>query len=203
MDALTQMFCKIIRQRSAENRQAIESMSVHLGGTLSPAFSVLRQELDSMVRVVFLLSIDDLCERRRLIRTTLDGQKWRVVTSTGKWRTVTDREMSRPFSAIAGLDMLSVQVWMRFHSFIGPPQSSVGRSVLESCPKPKSKPSVLTCVVTTAGHASDDLTLDEFVRYIPAVFEKIQEIWKKCSCQRPRTGQENGARRVGAPDGES
>jgi hypothetical protein len=48
----TGRFCKIIRQRSQENKQAIGLLS-RIGLT-GQVMSVLRQELDSMVRVIFL-----------------------------------------------------------------------------------------------------------------------------------------------------
>jgi len=46
-----------------------------------------------MIRVIYLLGITDLTERRRLIESTLRGKKWKVQTPKGKWRLVTDREM--------------------------------------------------------------------------------------------------------------
>lgn len=50
--------------------------------------SVLRQELDSMVRVIFLLS-QTLEERNHLMNQTLSGQKWKLRNNA----TVTDRQM--------------------------------------------------------------------------------------------------------------
>ena len=93
MDKLTKTFCQVIRQRSAENGRAIESMSILLCGVTSPAFSILRQELDSMVHVIFLLYLCDLAERHRLIQAKMDGLKWQVLSAKGKWRDLTDREM--------------------------------------------------------------------------------------------------------------
>lgn len=92
MNANITIFCNIIRNRSEENRKAIQCFS-NSRDVLSPAFSILRQELDSMIRVVFLLTIDDLAERERLIVSTLKGERWKMRTSKGKWRDVTDREM--------------------------------------------------------------------------------------------------------------
>jgi hypothetical protein len=46
-----------------------------------------------MVRVIFLLSRKDLRERRRLIQSTLRGEKWKIGAAKGKFRQVTDREM--------------------------------------------------------------------------------------------------------------
>jgi hypothetical protein len=64
----------------------------HPHEVLSPAFSILRQELDSMVRVIYLLQ-QNVVERVRLISLTLDGDKWQVETNNGKMRHVTDRDM--------------------------------------------------------------------------------------------------------------
>jgi hypothetical protein len=92
MDADTRTFCTMINNRSEENRRAMRCLSIQ-HGVISPAFSILRQELDSMVRVIYILTIDDLSERRRLILSTLRGEKWKVRTVNGKFREVTDREM--------------------------------------------------------------------------------------------------------------
>ena len=46
-----------------------------------------------MIRVIYLLTIKELAERRRLIQSTLRGEKWKVRTVNGKFREVTDREM--------------------------------------------------------------------------------------------------------------
>src|SRR5690348_14381253 len=69
-------FCAIIRQRSKENAQAFSLLSTkNLTGQL---FSILRQELDSMIRVIYLLQISDLAERHSLIALTLDSKKWKI-----------------------------------------------------------------------------------------------------------------------------
>ena len=92
MDAEIHTFCIMIRNRSDENRRAMHSFAA-LHGVLSPAFSILRQELDWMIRVIYLLQVPDLAERSRLIKSTLRGEKWKVQTPKGKFRDLTDREM--------------------------------------------------------------------------------------------------------------
>ncbi len=82
----------MIRNRSEENRRAIECLS-RQHGVLSPALSILRQELDSMIRVIYLLNVNDLGQRQGLIHSTLQGERWKVPTAKAKWRDVTDREM--------------------------------------------------------------------------------------------------------------
>lgn len=92
MDADTRNFCTMIRNRSDENRRAMCLMSAP-HPVMSPAFSLLRQELDSMIRVIYLLAVKDPHERSRLIKATLRGERWKVQTARGKFRDVTDREM--------------------------------------------------------------------------------------------------------------
>ena len=99
MDSLA-VFCRQIRARSAEHRCALGLLHRHdLSGQV---ISILRQELDSMVRTIYLLSIDDLKERTRLIRRTLANEKWTVKTPRGRSQTITDRDMVELANALEG-----------------------------------------------------------------------------------------------------
>src|SRR5574341_1913568 len=91
----------MIRNRSNENRQALQCLS-RPHAVLSPALSILRQELDSMIRVIYLLTVKDLTERQRLIGSTLLGERWKVQTPKGRWRDVTDRETVDLAQALQG-----------------------------------------------------------------------------------------------------
>jgi len=79
-------FCRQVRARSAENRQAMLLLRALPGQMIS----VLRQELDSLVRVVFLLAQGDRPYRHRLIHDSVSGTRWRCRNSQ---QPVTDREM--------------------------------------------------------------------------------------------------------------
>ena len=81
-------FCRQIRARSTEHREAIHLL--HGRRLLSQVVAILRQELDSMVRVIFLLSIADKPYRQQLIDASVNGAKWTV---KGKSACITDREM--------------------------------------------------------------------------------------------------------------
>ena len=78
-------FCAIVRQRLSENRRAVTLLS-H-SGLSGQVMSILRQELDSMVRVIFLLSQSSE-DRNTLISLTLGGQKWKL-----RGANITDRQM--------------------------------------------------------------------------------------------------------------
>lgn len=75
-NATTERFCRLVRTRTAEHRVAVRLLfDARIYGQI---VSVLRQELDSMVRVIFLLSIDDHHERNQLMKTVLDGGRWPI-----------------------------------------------------------------------------------------------------------------------------
>lgn len=78
-------FCRQVRARSAENRQAMLVLRALPGQMIS----VLRQELDSLVRVVFLLAQGDRSYRHRLIDDSVSGRRWCRRDSK---QPVTDRE---------------------------------------------------------------------------------------------------------------
>jgi hypothetical protein len=87
MDALA-IFCRQIRARSAEHREAMTL--VHGRNLAGQVVSILRQELDSMVRAIFLLAQPDRTYRHQLIQASVDGEKWKA---NGSNRCITDREM--------------------------------------------------------------------------------------------------------------
>jgi hypothetical protein len=79
-------FCRQVRARSAEHRQAVRSLQ----GLPGQIVSVLRQELDSMVRVIFLLAQPDRQYRHALLEAAVHDRKW---TAKGSRRRIADREM--------------------------------------------------------------------------------------------------------------
>ncbi len=82
-----QKYCQIIRNRSEENEKSVELLypSEHYGQVMS----ILRQELDSMVRCIYLLNFADLEIRELLITQTLEGERWRYPNR----KIITDKEM--------------------------------------------------------------------------------------------------------------
>lgn len=87
-DSELKMFCRQVRKRSQENKEALALL--HRNALTGNVMGVLRQELDSMVRCIFLLSVTDRQYRQRLLEDSVSGKAWR--TEDGKHK-VTDREM--------------------------------------------------------------------------------------------------------------
>lgn len=83
----TEQFCRILRERSIEHVSS--GRLLFANGLYGQVVSILRQELDSMVRVIFLLH-QSLAVRQHFIEQTLLNTKWTLPNSR---TTVTDRQM--------------------------------------------------------------------------------------------------------------
>jgi hypothetical protein len=83
-----EVFCRQVRSRSEEHRKAMQLL--YTADLSSQIVSVLRQELDSMIRVIYLLSISDMAYRDDLVKASVEGKSW--TKKSGKGR-ITDRDM--------------------------------------------------------------------------------------------------------------
>lgn len=82
-----QKYCQIIRKRSDENKESISLL--YKNGHFGQVMSILRQELDSMIRCIYLLNFSDFSIRETLVNQTLEGERWRYPNR----RIITDKEM--------------------------------------------------------------------------------------------------------------
>lgn len=166
-----QTFCDLVRNRSSENRRAIQYFS-QPHSVLSPSFSILRQELDSMIRVIYLLSIKDLPERHRLIESTLRGEKWKVITRNGKWKNVTDRDMVELSQKLIGWTQSVYKFGCAFvhlsdfhNHFMENPFTKLSQT---------EKQDILSHMrYYHGGPSHDDLDMAELSLYVPRIFEKV------------------------------
>jgi hypothetical protein len=79
-------FVRIVTERSNENTASI--LTLHHQKNYGTCISLLRQELDSLIRVCYLNTLSDTNEIERLIKDTVNGIQW------GKDRKrITDRRM--------------------------------------------------------------------------------------------------------------
>ncbi len=83
-----EIFCRQVSSRSRENSRAFFLLyhEKHYGNSLS----IIGQEIDSMIRVVYLLTVGDLNYRQELIDASVKGERWRYKGST---KPITDRDM--------------------------------------------------------------------------------------------------------------
>jgi hypothetical protein len=86
MDALS-IFVRQVRNRSAENERVMKVLARM--GAAGQMMAVLRQELDSTVRVIYLLAQSEP-RRTNLIEASVSGVRWKKENSKSP---VTDKEM--------------------------------------------------------------------------------------------------------------
>jgi len=146
---------------------------------MSPAFSILRQELDSMVRVIFLLFTENLDERRRFIQSTLRGERWQIPTARGKLRNITDREMVEISQELQGWTQSVYKFGCAFVHL-----SDFHNHLVEN-PFEKISESERRSILTHMRHyhggpAHDNPDMNEISMYIPMVFEKISSNLECC-----------------------
>jgi len=170
--AIVSEFCDLIRRRSAENKNAIDRLSNDMYSVLSPAFSILRQELDSMVRAIYLLHLQDNKERLRLMSETIDGHKWTTKTKKGKYRKITDKELVEISQNLQG--------WTRYVYRFGCAFIHLSEFHNHSKKNPfeslnsEEKQDVLSYLRHYHGvPPNDELNMRELSRYLPGVFQKI------------------------------
>lgn len=84
-------FCQLLRTRSEENKKSFDLL--FRNRLYGNCISILRQELDSMVRVIYLNHETDSKKREAFIRQTLNGEKWSFINHNGKKQTITDKDM--------------------------------------------------------------------------------------------------------------
>ena len=82
------IFCRQVLARSEEHRKAVYLL--HRESVISQVVAILREELDSMIRVIYLAQISDPKRQNELIEAAITNQKWTQEKGKGK---VTDREM--------------------------------------------------------------------------------------------------------------
>ncbi|HBC3474072.1 TPA: hypothetical protein KDY89_004183 [Vibrio parahaemolyticus] len=165
-----QEFIKLIKSRSDEHEIAFSRIH-DLPGSM---MSILRQELDSLIRVLYLLSISDLEERSRLMVCTVNGERWKVTTPKGKEAAVTDAmmvEISQQFAGWARSVYKFGCAFIHLSNFHGYNASNP----LETISDEEKKDILDHMRHYHGGPQSDNPTFQELADYFPRVFEKIKD----------------------------
>jgi len=171
MEKETDTFCSAVRLRSSENRAAMDCLS-RQQNVLSPMMAILRQELDSMVRIIWLLSIEDKTERKRLIHATLSGKKWTELTLEGKTRRITDREMVDLSQWLHGWTQSVYKFGCAF-IHLSDFHNHATEDPFRKLPKIEREDILRHMRAYHGGPPGDDPNMTELAHYIPQVFAKI------------------------------
>jgi len=164
----TKRFCEILRNRSCEHTEAMKRVN----DLPAMMVSILRQELDSMIRAVYLLSISDFDERKRLIKQTLDGCKWTELTKNGKSKPITDRDMVELSNKLQGWTLSVYKFgcsFIHFSNFHG--YTSVNPFTQIDSDEQNNILDHLRYY--HGGPMNDTPSFEELARYFPRVFDKI------------------------------
>ena len=162
-------FTQLIKSRSDEHEIAFSRIH-DLPGSM---MSILRQELDSLTRVLYLLAIPDLEERKRLMEFTVNGERWKIATAKRQQKVVTDAMMVEVSEQYAGWASSVYKFGCafihlsNFHDY----NTSNPLETLSS----EEKRDVLDHMrYYHHGPESDNPTFQELAFYFPRVFEKIK-----------------------------
>ena len=100
MSKIISQFIKLVKNRSEENRLSLNNLyESHLLGN---CISILRQEIDTFIRIIYLGRLSSVQERERLITLTFNDEKWNTLTINNKIKNVTDKDMVDIASEVKG-----------------------------------------------------------------------------------------------------
>jgi len=154
-------FSRQIRSRSIEHANAMSLLfPAHLVGSM---VSILRQELDSMIRVIYLLSLP-LDRRNFLISESVNGNKWRV----------TDKEMVDLAHELLGWTKSVYKFGCAFIHLSSFHDYAI-RDPFAALPADEQRDVIQHCRDYHGGPTSENPTFHDFVPYLPHILEKISD----------------------------
>jgi hypothetical protein len=163
-----EVFVRQIRSRSAEHQRAVEALaSAQAHGQI---VAILRQELDSMVRVIYLLSLP--IERRLvLVSASVEGEKWRKEISNGA---ITDSEMVGLAESLHGWTRSVYKFGCAF-IHLSALHDYENRDPIGLLPADERNDLITHCRNYHGGPIQEAPTFRDFVPYLPAVLKKISD----------------------------
>ena len=166
-------FLRTVRARSDENAEALALLLD--AGKLGVAVGLLRQEIDTFVRLVYLCAIAP-SEAQRLISDFGTGERWRRQAGTGR---ITDREMVD----VATQQYFWVDVAYRFGCrLIHLSQLHDYATVDPFTRIPVADTSeIVSYLGSFHGYPDHDIDMSRFIDLLPAVMNKIRGKVTDCS----------------------
>jgi hypothetical protein len=157
----------MIRERSQGHCRAFTALEhANVPGQM---VSILRQELDSMVRLIYLLEQTDVIYREALITASVNGLKWKHSNNKSN---VTDREM---VNLSQGLQGWTESVYRFGCAFIhlSRVHDYLARDPFLALPQQERQDLIQHLRDYHQGPTTSTPTFDDIVPYLPRVFEKI------------------------------
>lgn len=165
MPALS-LFLRQVKSRSIEHRQAMRLLAqANLAGQM---ISVLRQELDSMIRVIYLLTQKPI-RRTSLIESSVSGERWR---RSGSRSAMTDREMVEIAHELQGWTQSVYKFGCAF-IHLSSLHDYNDRDPLKLLPAREREDLLQHCRHYHGGPSEPDPSFSDLVPYLPRVLDKI------------------------------
>lgn len=163
-------FCAIARKRSKEHSLAMSRVT-DLPAVMA---SLLRQELDTLMKVFYLVSNDDLEDRKRLASEFLHGRQWTVITHKGKVKPLHDKDFVNLLNKLFGWSSLVYKfscAFVHFSNFHDYSESNPFENI-----RPDEKKDILLYLCQYHdGPKTSNPSFQELSLYFPKVFTKISE----------------------------
>jgi len=166
------VFCRQVRERSREHQEAMAAAIEH--GWSSVAVGILRQELDSMVRAIFLNSQPDVRERARLLTLAVSGQRWTRPTSTGKLAPITDHDMVVHTQSLHDWAEMVYRFGCNF-IHLSNCHDYNARDPFQALPYDERRAIAQYLRQYHGGRASPNSTFGDIAEYFPEVFNKVSD----------------------------
>lgn len=162
-----EVFCRQVRARSNEHRRAIHALR-ELPGQM---VSILRQELDSLVRVIFLLAQQDREYRNLLIEAAVEGKTWSASESRQR---VTDREMVELANKLHGWTRSVYRFGCAF-IHLSNMHDYQSRDPLQQIPEDEREAILEHLRHYHGGPSQSQPTFGDIGHFLPRVYEKIAD----------------------------
>lgn len=161
------VFCRQIRERSEENRTAV--VQLRPARTYGAIVGILRQELDSLVRVIYVLAAASRARRASLVSDAVSGRRWKRESGKG---IVTDGEMVDIADSLHGWTRSVYKfgcAFIHLSSF----HDYNHRDPLAQIPASERAAILEHMRYYHGGPAAENPTFEELAFFLPSVFEKI------------------------------
>ncbi len=160
------VFSRQIKSRSAEHLLAMQLLA-H-AGLAGQMVAILRQEVDSMVRVIYLLT-QSLERRALLVKASVNGEKW---TKDNSRASVTDKEMVDLAQNLQGWTQSVYKFGCAFIHLSGLHDYN-DRDPLLQLPEHERNDILEHCRHYHGGPATNEANFVELIPFLPRVLNKI------------------------------
>ena len=160
-------FCETIRNRSMENQIALGLM--YSNQLYSNAISILRQELDLMIRTIYVLGVTDNEYRDELMKCFVEGRKWKRPHSQFD---VTDRHMVEYAHTLFGYTRLVYMFGCRF-VHLSNLQNWLDEDVANNLDDRTKADLVLYINQYHNAGLESDFTFSDIIIFVPDIFDKL------------------------------